>query len=256
MGVRGFYILLLAALPLGVSAETLQGHVTQVFDGDTFVLDGDDRVRLLDINTPEIAHPGQPAQAGGAEAGEFLRKMVLGKDVRLETGKKQRDVYGRLLAQVYLTDGTWVNGELVKAGMAHVYTFADNADLPAKLLPLEANARAGKRGIWAQPRWDVRAAATCCADGDIDLFMLVEGKPTGVVKARNRIYFNFGKDPRTDFSFFIAKKDLKYFKKAGVADPAAFYAGKALRVRGYLAPVDGVLIHVTHPAQIEIVEKR
>lgn len=263
------FLLLPPLLPQVPFAETLHGTVTHVIDGDTLVLDGYDRVRLLDINTPELAHDGLPAQPGGPEATAFLKTLAEGKTATLETGTRQRDDFGRILAQVYLEDtgerkdtgdGTakgsgrvWVNGALVQAGMAHVYTFPDNADKPADLLKLEAQARARKAGLWALPRWQVRDAATCCADADIDLFMLVEGRPLRTEKTRNRIYFHFGADPRTDFSFFINAKDLKYFKKAGVNDVAAFYGNKTLRVRGYLQPVNGVALRMTHPAQIEII---
>lgn len=173
MGTWGIWLytaITLAAWTAPLYAEILQGTATKVIDGDTFALDNGDRVRLLDINTPELAHDGAPMQPGSQEAKAFLQKLIEGRMVRLETGKKERDTYHRLLAQVYLPDGTWVNGLLVKAGMAHVYTFADNATLPDQLLPLEGTARSQKLGLWAQPRWQIRDAATCCTESDIGLF--------------------------------------------------------------------------------------
>ncbi len=237
--------------------ETFSGRVMRVVDGDTLVLDGDRRVRLLDINTPELAHDGAAAQAGGRAATEALRNMVLGHEVTVRSGPRAKDKYDRLLGHVFLGNGGWVNGTLVRDGYAHVYTFAENALYAPELLAYERAARARKVGIWAQPKWQVRAADDCCARADIGTFKLVEGTVVAAAHVETasggRTYLNFGDDWRTDFSVFIADKDTKWFKKAGIRDIGAFYRGKTVRVRGFLQPVSGVLVRVTHPAQIEIV---
>ena len=48
--------------------------------------------------------------------------MVEGKEVRLEYDWQKRDKYDRLLAYVYLKDGTFLNAEIVKQGYGHAYT--------------------------------------------------------------------------------------------------------------------------------------
>jgi hypothetical protein len=82
--------------------------------------------------------------------------------------------------------------------------------------------------------------------------MLVRGKPLSIKQSQDRIYFNYGTDWKTDFTFFVGKRELKWFKQAGIKDVIGYYRGKELQVRGFLEPINGVMIRVTHPAQIEI----
>ncbi|MBI1308475.1 MAG: thermonuclease family protein [Proteobacteria bacterium] len=255
MGMRCFAILLALVMPLAAHAAVpASGRVAKVIDGDTVVLASGEHVRLLDINTPEIGHDDEPDEPGARAASVALRNMALGKDVKLVYGPQEYDQYGRLLAHLYLQDGSWVNGELVAQGLAHIYTFGDNELKTAQLLPLEEKARAEKKGLWALPQWRVFDAASCCGDGEIGRYILVKGKPLAVVVKKDETYFNFGPDFRTDFTVEVEKKDMRWFKKAGIKDLAAYYGGKELLVRGKTAPVNGVLMRVTHPAQIEIVE--
>lgn len=238
----------------------LYGHVVRVVDGDTLMLDGDRRIRLLDINTPELSHEGVAAEPYAREAASYLEQLAGGRDVRVEIGRKEKDPYGRYLGQVYIANGTakggWVNGTLVRDGYAHVYTFADNAMYADDLLALESQARAARRGLWVLDRWTVRRAGDCCGKADIGTFKLVQGRVLAAVKVKTsggtRTYLNFGTDWKTDFSVFIADKDARWFKQAGITDIAEHYRGREVRVRGYLQPVNGVLVRVTHPAQIEI----
>lgn len=75
--------------------------------------------------------------------------MCEGKTVRLEYDQTRRDKYDRLLAYVYLEDGTFVNAEIVKQGYGHAYT-----RFPFKYLEefreYEREAREQKRGLWAE----------------------------------------------------------------------------------------------------------
>ena len=116
-----------------------------VSDGDTIVLTGDERVRYLGINAPEIAQDGKPGEFYGEEAKIFNKKLVLGCWVRLELGEKRRDRYGRLLAYVFLEDGTFVNGELVREGLAHLLRRETKLRYWDRLLEFQRQALQGKR---------------------------------------------------------------------------------------------------------------
>ena len=72
-------------------------------DGDTVVLDGGKRVRLIGVDTPETVHPTKPVEYFGREASAFT-KLVEGQEVYLEyeQGSPTRDRYGRTLGYVYL----------------------------------------------------------------------------------------------------------------------------------------------------------
>jgi len=125
-------------------------YVSRVVDGDTVEvqLDGEEEdVRYIGVDTPETVKPDTPVQCFGPQASDFNHRLVEHRRVRLVFGAEQRDVYGRLLAYVYL-DGRFVNAELVRRGLARTLTIPPNDRFAGRLKRLEiAAARAG-RGLW------------------------------------------------------------------------------------------------------------
>ncbi len=95
--------------------------VKRVVDGDTLLLTGGERVRLIGVDTPETKHPQKPVERFGKEAHLFTKRIVEGKEVRLEYDWQRKDRYGRLLAYVYLMDGTFLNAEIIKQGYGFAY---------------------------------------------------------------------------------------------------------------------------------------
>ena len=83
--------------------------VKWINDGDTVVLSDGRHVRYIGINAPEIAHDNQKAEAFGYEAKQYNQSLVRSKKVRLEFDKEKYDRYGRLLAYIFLLDGTFIN---------------------------------------------------------------------------------------------------------------------------------------------------
>jgi len=97
----------------------------EVVDGDTIKVEYQGRVekvRLIGVDTPETVHPNKPVEYFGREASAFTRSLAEGKDVTLEFDWQKRDKYGRLLAYVYLPDGTMLNKKLIEQGYGHAYT--------------------------------------------------------------------------------------------------------------------------------------
>jgi micrococcal nuclease len=127
--------------------KRMDAVVLRVVDGDTVMLLGGQKVRLLGIDTPETKHPDRPVEKGGVEAKNYLKKRVEGKKCVLEyTMKDQFDVYDRLLALIY-ADGGLVNAELVKNGLAYA---SPNKYMSRtkEFLVLENIAKKFKKGIW------------------------------------------------------------------------------------------------------------
>jgi micrococcal nuclease len=124
--------------------------VTRVVDGDTIVV-GDERVRLIGVDTPESVKPGTPVECFALEASAFLKRLIAGRRVRLELDVERRDRYGRLLAYVYRrSDGLFVNAELVRRGYASVATFPPNVRHVAEFVRLQRSARSAGRGLWSR----------------------------------------------------------------------------------------------------------
>jgi micrococcal nuclease len=151
-------ILLLAfALAAPVSApraaESIEGPVVRVVDGDTIhvrVGDRIEKVRYIGVNTPEVHHPRKGEEPGGREATAINRTLVDTRRVRLETDVQTRDRHGRLLAYVWVGD-LMVNAELVRRGYAQVMTVPPNVRHQALFVKLQRDAREAGRGLWAPP---------------------------------------------------------------------------------------------------------
>lgn len=125
-------------------------YVLRAVDGDTIevLLDGErEDVRYIGIDTPETVKPGTPVQCFGPRAHRFNAGLVTHRRVRLVFGVERRDVYGRLLAYVYL-DGRFVNAELARRGLARTLTIAPNDRFAGRFERLQNAAARHGRGLW------------------------------------------------------------------------------------------------------------
>ena len=173
---------------LSVVGQARWVEVSRVIDGDTFRTRAGEKVRLLGINTPEIAHNAQAAQPYGMDARRRLQQLISGKTVRLQLDRDKKDNYGRTLAQVYLRDGRWVNEQLIRDGLAVVYTFAPNFQWADRLIKAEFYARSNMVGLWKSERFKVLDTADLSARL-IGQFRLVRGH----IKAAGPFRFQLGK---------------------------------------------------------------
>lgn len=142
------WLLLLALGLLALSHAADLRTCTRIVDGDTIILDGNEKVRLIGVDTPETVHPQKPVERCGKEASAFTRALAEGKRCRLEYDQQRKDKYGRTLAYVYLEDGTFLNAEIIKQGYGFAYV-----KFPFKYMKefrwLEREAREEGRGLWA-----------------------------------------------------------------------------------------------------------
>ena len=151
------------SIPFGGSGNYADILVTRAVDGDTLVLETKERVRLIGIDTPEM-HESEKLfrdaertkqdvktiQALGRRAYEFTRNLVEGKRVSLEFDVEKHDKYGRILAYVYLKNGTFVNAEIVKQGYASLMTYPPNVKYVDLFTNLYRQARENNRGLWKE----------------------------------------------------------------------------------------------------------
>lgn len=132
-------------------AASSEAVVTRHVDGDTFDVEyegRDERVRLLNIDTPETKHPDRSAQCLGSEAAKFLAAAApVESRLRLEFDKTQRDRYGRLLAAAFTSDGTLVNAEVARNGFARVVSFDDNIRFRPPVEAAWREAAVARRGL-------------------------------------------------------------------------------------------------------------
>jgi endonuclease YncB( thermonuclease family) len=227
-----------------------EGTVRSIVDGDTLVLESGTQVRLVGIQAPKLPLGRRYFRTWplAGEAKDALAALASGKRLTLRYGGQRIDRHGRLLAHLHTGDGIWVQGALLKQGMARVYSFPDNRSRVTEMLAIEQEARAAKRGIWNHSFYALLTPES--ATRHIDSFQLIEGTIVSVATVRGRGYLNFGEDWKTDFTISISPRYLRGHWRN--SSPIASLQGKRVRVRGWLKSYRGPLIDATHPEQIEI----
>ena len=97
--------------------------VIEIIDGDTFIIETGERVRLICVDTPEIGEKSYN------EAKEFLTSLIIGREVRLEQDIDNVDDYSRLLRYAYINysgQELFVNREIVQVGLGKLFPYGNN----------------------------------------------------------------------------------------------------------------------------------
>ena len=259
-----------AAVLTGLSAATAGacddlrmaqgGVVTEVVDGDTVILDSGRVIRLIGTQAPKLplGREGYPTWPLAPEAKAELEDLALNRTVTLGFGGEEIDRYDRALAHLFVQEGDdaiWAQHHMVENGLARVYSFPDNRRCLAQLFAAEARARADRLGIWADPYYSVRMADRP-ADvlARVGSYELVEGRVLLAERSGSRVFLNFGRFWKEDFTAVIEGQALRLFEDDGV-DPVTL-EGALVRVRGWVDNRDGPRIEVTHPEQIEVLARQ
>jgi endonuclease YncB( thermonuclease family) len=227
-------------------------RVTGVIDGDQLILDTGLRVRLAGIEAPRLSRRDGEDWPLAAEAKAALEAATVGRDVDLWYGGQQRDRSGKTaIAHVFVTDETGmehpVQDMLVDRGLARVRTWADNRAGATRLLAREDAARLARTGIWSEAFYAPLAAAPDLPTGR---WMIVEGRVKTVQRNGDRVFLNFGDDWKTDFTVTVAGEDLAAWPNG--ADDLARLALADVRVRGRVRALNGPLMSLDCPEQIEV----
>lgn len=148
-----------AGLPAAPSAAAESAVVIRVVDGDTLVVDrgnGDERVRLVGVDTPETVAPNSPVECFGPEASAYVTDLLAGESVSLDPDPSQADAdrYGRLLRYVWVaTDaGEWSSIEVLLLSGGFAEPYRDTHSRKAGFDALGADAMAAGKGLWGACR--------------------------------------------------------------------------------------------------------
>ncbi len=128
--------------------------VRTVIDGDTIIAETEGEmqtVRLLGIDTPEVDPQYNPIECYGREATNATKEKLLNQTVTLENDDTQGtlDKFGRVLAYVFLPDGTNVNQYLITEGFAKEYTYNKPYKYQKEFRIAEKEAQIGQKGLWS-----------------------------------------------------------------------------------------------------------
>ena len=231
----------MAAEPRRQDAGT--GAVGGVLDFRTLALADGRIVRLLGINLP-----GAPSSPILDTAKEALAQLVLGRTVRMWFAGTHIDRYGRLLVHAYDDQGRWVQGSLLAQGLVRVESAAENRGSILAMQEIEDVARAASLGVWSDPHYSVRSVDDIAQY--LNRYEILEGRVRAADVVDGRVYLNFGPDWRTDFTVSVAPGDARTFRREGIN--LLTFAGQRVRVRGWVRVLNGPMMDVTHPEQIQL----
>lgn len=117
--------------------------VVKIIDGDTIVLESGETVRLIGIDAPE------KKDCFAQRSSQEIKRLIDGKEVRLEKDVSETDRYQRLLRYIWLNQ-TLINDELVRRGFAKAYPYAPDLGYKDQFAQAEQEAKENNRGLWGE----------------------------------------------------------------------------------------------------------
>lgn len=227
-------------------------RVKAVVDGDTLRLADERLVRLVGINSPEIGRDGAADEPQAREARQALEALVMPqRQIGLRFGSDSRDRYDRLLAHVFLDNGSSVAASLLRSGMAaHIVVPPNDWNLEC-YRAAEAQARVGGRGVWSSI---YRSVPVEQLPSEARGFRFIQGRVVHVGQSRDALWLNFNApvkgEPFRGVALRITRADLAYFP----GWDAQQLIGQTIEARGWLQPVKQQLVmQVRHPAALQVV---
>jgi micrococcal nuclease len=249
------FIILIICNPLfSEQIEQKNLKVTKIIDGDTiWVKDSANnsyKIRFLGIDTPEVTTI--PKEPYADEATEALKNLIGNKNVSIIYNNKHKyDKYQRVLADVYTTDGLWLNGELVKLGLANVYIL-NYQPIPkiAELIKLENSAITQQKKLWGL--LEKQPISPKQTNNNIGKYKIIDGTIIAINQTKNSVWLQMEETKDKGFSLRIDKQYLEDFTNI---HPLKNLTGKNIRVRGFVDKYSskfGPYINIQSPYSIEI----
>ena len=225
-------------------------------DGDTLRLADGRLIRLIGINTPEMARKGLPAEPFAKQA-RLAVKLLLEDSMQdgvaivgLQYDVERKDRYGRTLAHVYLQDGRNLQANLLSNGLAAHIVVPPNLGHRKCYREAELEVRASHDGVWGSSFKPIPVESL---PRDTKGFRVITGRVINIGESRKSIWLNFSRKPgegmREGVAVRIARKDLAFFKQWQPNN----LKNKTIIVRGWLYPYKKqTVMQVRHPMSVEI----
>lgn len=229
------------------------GVVKWVYDGDTLLLNDKRKIRIIGIDTPEIRHHQQAAQAYGAKAREALRELLKEQDyqILLRFGKEKYDRYQRLLAHVFLPDGTNLSNWLLENGFARTLAIPPNIELANCYKLAEQRAQTNTLRIWRLKNHQLKSALSL--PSRIKGYVRLKGSVKKVLHYKKSIIIELDSNPKRPIQIKVKKRNLRYFKNL---DPDRLW-GRKIEISGWLKNKHGKRrLYLNHPSQLTIIKEK
>jgi endonuclease YncB( thermonuclease family) len=238
-------LLILFARPVPAAEPPLQASLGE--GSDLTLADG----RQIHLAGIELAHRPIGERSAkpwplAVQARQMLESLTA-PPLLLTPDGADTDRYGRWPMQAVTLDGRWLQGELLRQGLARVATTPGSRSAIQQLLAAEAPAREAKLGLWAERDTALRAPDQLLRW--LDSVQVVEGRVTSAALVKGAVYLNFGED----WHRMLAVRIPKPLLVQTALDPLR-WTGHRLRVRGWVGKGIGPLIEVSHMEQIEVLD--
>ncbi len=229
--------------------EIDNARIARVEHNGVLVLRDGRAASLEGVRIPMAVQDRAP-QTASDQAFDALNVLAKDQDLSLRVMWPKEDRYDRVRSQAFTQDGTWLQLDLLRRGMARVDISPDRTECASELFAAEAEARNAHLGLWTLPAYAVRSVDNLKAD--VGTFQVVFGKVLNTEVRDGRAYLNFGADWKTDFTVVVSPDDMKTFRRLGV-DPLN-YKDKLMRVRGIVQWLNGPEIELANPKQVEVLQ--
>ncbi len=217
--------------------------VKRVSDGDTLLLSSGEKVRLIGINTPELARKQRSDERFARDAKSKLKALIAASDskIYLQYGNEAQDRYQRLLAHIYDKNGKNIIEQLLTEGFGYAIVFPPNLQNFDCYQQAERAARENRKGIWRNRQSLLSTELPYDAGG----FYLLQGVIKRVGKSERSLWLNL----EGDIALRIDWLDLRWFPDLQVGE----LEGQKVEARGWIYRRKGERrIRLRHQSAIRI----
>ncbi len=236
--------------PSPVNRSLENAKVKWVYDGDTLLLTDKRKIRIIGIDTPETHHHKQRAEAYGAKARETLREKLKQSKyaIKLLYGKEKKDKYSRVLAHVFLKDGTNISAWLLEQGYAKTLAIPPNVEFAHCYKDSEINAQQKNLNIWKTKRHQLQKASSL--NTKTKGYIRLKGEVKDLKTHGKSIAFTIKSSQKKPIQVIIKNKNLRYFKSVNFDK----LIGKSIIVSGMLKNKKNKrIIQLNHSSQLQII---
>lgn len=258
--IRRYFLIFLAAFFIAaiINTDAQTFSITQVIDGDTFLLETGETVRLSGVDAPEFGQPGYDL------AKWFLFCLTKDEKVFLERDLADKDEFGRLLRFVFLKDNRkMVNEQMLLYGLADFRYLSPESKYFERMKNISIKAEENSSGLWAfsvfppnkinEDDYPVKAIRWQDALKYTNEIVTVEGSVKRVYDSGKACFLNFKENWQGTLGLVIFSE--LYYQYP--TNPAQYFLNKKIRVTGLVQLYKGApQIVIKSTEQIKIIAKK
>ena len=194
--------------------------IEHIVDGDSLVLSPRQPLRLIGINTPELAE----SQPLARKAKRRLQQLLVSQPLRLQLGLQIKDKYKRTLGHLFLADGRNIEAIMLGEGLGFLVVIPPNTALAQCHYEAQLSAKSAKLGVWSQLQYKP-VDALKLSDQNSG-FQRIRGKILALEKTRDYWWLSM----QGDIVLRISKADQAYFDEKKLVD----LMGQYIEVSGWV----------------------